>query len=220
MGCCGSKQEEKHVEEYDEDYDLYQNNSNILQSRLGNPMNRPAQNEAERDKDNYLDKDSFAEIDRTKNENINIPSTYMSDKLDKLQLTIKESKFNKPGTTLNITPMGLQGSKRNDGVVYFGLKCDDFPNDFFFMPDEGISKRHFEIRYDKASNGYYVKNFNGSGVFIRIEDQLELRDHTIFSFGTNHLLTNIRTERDLEGQEELISYIKFKVVYGPNKGEE
>lgn len=139
-----------------------------------------------------------------------------------LILTIKESKFNKIGTTLEINQFGLKGSTRNsnDGIVYFGLHALDFKNDFCFKAEEGVNKQHFEIKFLRENKpGYYVKNLNGSGVFIKIDDYLNLKDGIIISFGTNHLLVSINNA-DFNDQRDNASNIKFKAIYGPNKNEE
>ena len=146
---------------------------------------------------------------------------------DMLILTIIESKFNKPGTKLHITPKGLEESvvlnnnNVNSGSVYFGLENSEteIPNDFIFLPDEGICSQHFIIKYSKPFNSYNIKNLNSSGVFIRIEDKLILKESCIISFGTNHVMVQIRKE-DNEESQETISYIRFKIVFGNNKGED
>lgn len=141
----------------------------------------------------------------------------------KLYLTIKESKFNKIGTVLEITPKGLTGSTRNanDGIVYFGLHALDFKNDFLFKAEEGVNKQHFEIKFINETNpGYYVKNLQGSGVFIKIEEYLNLKDGVIISFGSNHLLVSISNSDYSDQRDITVSNIKFKAIYGPNKGEE
>lgn len=138
-----------------------------------------------------------------------------------LYLTIRESKHNKIGTQLEISPLGLTGSTRNanDGVVYFGLHSLDFKNDFCFKAEEGVNKQHLEVKFDKDRPGYYVKNLNGSGVFIRIQTYLNLKNGIIISFGTNHLLVTIDNNDSLD-QREITSVIRFKAIYGPNKGSE
>ena len=145
-----------------------------------------------------------------------IPEEYTKN----LFLTIKESKFNQLGKVLEITPTGLKGSTRNseDGIVYFGLHSLDFKNDFCFKAEEGVNKQHMEIKFEKDSKtGYYVKNLNGSGVFIKIDDYLTLKDQIIISFGTNHLLVTILNTQ--QNQRDM-STIKFKAIYGPNKNED
>jgi hypothetical protein len=52
-----------------------------------------------------------------------------------------------------------------------------------------------------------------SGVFIKIDNEIEIRDNMIISFGINHILMSI-IDYDLK------SVIKFKIIYGPNKDEE
>jgi len=154
---------------------------------------------------------------------------YLGDKFDepvnfnkRLYLRIKDSKFNKIGQVLEINQNGLIGSTRNanDGYVYFGLHSLDVKNDFCFKAEEGVNKQHFEIKFESHNKaGYYVKNLLGSGVFIKIEDYLNLKDGVIISFGTNHLLVTI-SGADPMDQRDNASTIKFKAIYGPNKQEE
>lgn len=142
-----------------------------------------------------------------------------------LSLVVKESKVQLIGQTINITPSGMIGSQRNgnDGFYFFGLRNNEEINDFNFKNEDGISKRHFVIKLEREYNpGYLIKNLNGSGTFIKIDKYLPLKDGTIISFGTNHLIVMISDSfvRDQRDSMEKISNIKFKVIYGPNKGEE
>lgn len=137
-----------------------------------------------------------------------------------LKLTIKESKFNNIGQVLEINNQGLTGSirKANDGSVFFGQSNPDQLNDFILQSEEGINLRHFEIKYEPIKNEYIIKNISGSGVFIKIDKPMILKSGMIISFGTNHILVKITNETI--DQQEIISKIKFKGIYGPNKGNE
>lgn len=145
--------------------------------------------------------------------------TLISSKI--LKLTIKECKIKAcQGDELIINCKGLLRSLRQtqgqDGHVFFGHKSDDI--DYYLSPEEGIQSKHLEIKYDQKSDEYLANNIKGSGVFIKIEKPLELRDGLIISFGTNHILVNISSRT--EEQKYSISVIKFKAIYGANKGKD
>lgn len=136
-----------------------------------------------------------------------------------LKLVIKESKFNQVNQELRINNNGLVGSTRNanDGVVLFGQRVPGVVNDFILQQEEGINAKHFEIKYEKTLNDYYIKNIKGSGVFIRIENEITVRDGMIISFGTNHIVVKVATV-DNDQTISAVSKITFKAIYGPNKG--
>lgn len=133
-----------------------------------------------------------------------------------LRLIILESKSLPVNSILIINSLGLEGSLRNgqDGIVVFG-KSKPYSNniDFLLQKEEGINDRHFEIKYDDISDNYFLRNVKKSGVFIKIDNEIEIRDNMIISFGINHILMSI-IDYDLK------SVIKFKIIYGPNKDEE
>lgn len=137
-----------------------------------------------------------------------------------LKIIIKESKYNNVGDELNINSKGLVGSLRQtqgqDGHVYFGHKSDDI--DYYLNPEEGIQSKHFVVKYDQKINEYLVSNIKGSGVFIKICKPFELKDGLIISFGTNHIVVSITLRS--EEQKYCTSIIKFKAIYGPNKGKD
>lgn len=135
-----------------------------------------------------------------------------------LKILIKESKYNNVGGELIINSQGLEGSLRQaqDGHVFFGHKSDDI--DYYLNPEEGIQPKHFEIKYDLKLNEYLVNNIKGSGVFIKIDKPFELKDGLIISFGTNHIVVSITFKS--EEQRYNTSIIKFKAIYGPNKGKD
>lgn len=239
MGCCKTKIDENAGITYNEDDEIPQfdiqpkdNNVKVAKAGLLSNDNYGTSNDdisrarAREDYENPRFNRAFDDNSTNQNpETLNFNHNGMQGLLNyskRLFLSIKESKYNKIGTTLEITPTGLVGSTRNanDGVVYFGLHSLDFKNDFCFKAEEGVNKQHFEIKFEKENRtGYYVKNLQGSGVFIKIEDYLNLKPGVIISFGTNHLLVSMYNS-DFNDQKESASNITFKAIYGPNKGEE
>lgn len=237
MGCCKSKVDENANINYDNEDDIpnfeiqQPNNQDNSNYRFNSPMDK---------NNNYGPSDSVVKAKGGLNDNPKFNKTLEEERTadsrnansihnggknsvlnfnSVLILTITESKFKEKNTVLEINPKGLVGSTRNanDGIVYFGLHAPDFKNDYCFKPEEGVNKRHFEIKFDKENiPGYYVKNLQGSGVFIKVNDYLNLKDGVIISFGTNHLLVSI-THDD---EQTDLSIIKFKSIYGPNKGNE
>jgi uncharacterized protein YkvS len=215
------------------DYGNYNENININKSKgmMDNPKYNKTYGE-DRRMNEYENQNSHWAKEDKKTELVNMHHNgmkFLADRNDepvnynkRLYLKIKDSKFNKIGQVLEITQNGLTGSTRNvnDGYVYFGLHSLDVKNDFCFKAEEGVNKQHFEIKFESHTKpGYYVKNLLGSGVFIKIEDYLNLKDGVIISFGTNHLLVSISTADPMD-QRDNASTIKFKAIYGPNKQEE
>lgn len=193
-----------------------ENNDDVKNDSLANKMSIP------------LDKYAFDELSNDRDFMINYNSKYAerpnfyfhkdseySTMRRNIMLTIIESKYNPVGKYIIITPSGVKGSKRISSVVNFGLNSDIYHNDIYFKPEEGICERHFTIIYDHDLNCYRIKNFDNSGVYIKIEEKHILNDNSIFTFGGNHLLTQIRTDQDDDNE---ISLICFEVLFGPNKG--
>jgi len=167
----------------------------------------------------YSNKSRFS-IPRMKE--LKLPQRVISDYLiqsrRKLLLVVTEAKFLELGTRLIINPGGLEGSERasKDGVVLFGNKSkSNLPNDFNFPDEEKIGERHFEITYDEETDGYYCKDLFGSGLFIKIKEEFQLRNNSIFSFVSSHILVKIPNEA--KNNENIII---LKVLYGINKGKE
>ncbi len=88
-----------------------------------------------------------------------------------------------------------------------------------------IGKRHFEIKYDILRDSYRIKNLFGSGLFVKIEKKLLLRNNSIFSFSTSHIIVKISMDARLDNGEvnenEFInSTISLKVIHGINENKE
>jgi len=114
-----------------------------------------------------------------------------------------------------------------DGIVSFGTKNDDNINDFNFPDEDIIGKRHFEIKYDIAKDNYKIKNLYGSGLFIKINKKTLLRNNSIFSFSTSHIIIkismdnrNISEATEATEGENLNSLISLKIIHGLKEGEE
>lgn len=141
-----------------------------------------------------------------------------------LKLVVKESKHLTKEDSLKINQNGLVGTKRvlgNEKNVIFGHRKSPEDNsiDVSMHQEEGIAEKHFEIKYDKTLNKYFVNNVKHSGVFIKIVKNMQLRDGMIISFGTNHIHVSIINKPSTD-QREVPSIIKFKAIYGSNKGQE
>ncbi len=139
-----------------------------------------------------------------------------------LKLIVRESKSNTIGEEYRINNTGLIGSQRNssDGVVIFGKSNANNSNvDFVLSNEDSVNDKHFEIKYDKILNTYYIKNPKQSGVFIKVVNKVIIKNGMVISFGTNHLQVQIVNKEDND-QKESPSVIKFKAIFGPNKGQE
>ena len=214
MGCCRSSTPEHGEEEYDEDFQAYnqkENSANYNFNNRGENQNEINKAKQSRQVIDNIDKEDFSEVEMSKSK----VQSIKHGKIENLLLTIKESKFNTTGTVLKISTDGLENTTRlnKDGCVYFGLNCEEFSNDFFFQPEEGIAKQHFVIKYFEKFNNYMVKNINGSGIFLRIQKKCQLNNGIIISFGTNHLVVSIQEENE-------VNNIQFKCIYGSNKGKD
>lgn len=175
----------------------------------------------------------FSEIPQMKQ--INLPGKDVSYEIikanRKLILKVIESKFLDPGTKLIINAGGLEGSERmsRDGVALFGNKSTSkkyLPNDFNFPDEEQLGNKHFEVRFNLESRKYLIKDLYGSGLFIRINYPIPLKNNSIFSFVNSHLLVKIPV--DLKANEysretaivNNSSTIIIKVLYGESKDQE
>lgn len=226
MGCCKSKVDENANINYDNEDELPSFEPNNIDKMRSNPTYDDKDEFSLKAKGGLHDNPKFNKtLDEEKAMETRTPNSFYNGGKNAanfnyhLILSVKESKFLLKDTKLEITPKGLIGSNRNadDGIVYFGLHNLEVKNDFCFKPDEGVNKQHFMIKFDSEKlPGYYVKNLNGSGVFIKINEVMVLKDGMIISFGTNHLVVSISTDYD----QKDTSNIKFKSIYGPNRGGE
>lgn len=131
------------------------------------------------------------------------PSPQMDDQGDcpKLQIKIIESSAIETGTTVNIGPLGFEGSQRGkmDGKVFFGSKLTDgaeVVNDF--VVDElikGFGCRHFLIKYNASKQKYSISDLgDGSGTFVKINSPVVLKDGYIVSYGNSHMTIHYNSD--------------------------
>lgn len=137
--------------------------------------------------------------------------------ITKLKVEILDSNTMKKGTTIDIGPSGLEGSKRNknDGFTYFGTEAgakDKIINDYIIPKEEaGFGKRHFLIKYDPENRKYFLKDIpEGSGTFIKIPQKMLLKQNNVISFGEYHFATIFPPE-----YENKAIQIKFLGEYKP-----
>jgi hypothetical protein len=97
----------------------------------------------------------------------------------------------------------------------------DYINDFNFPENEtNIGKRHFEIKYDLSTDEYKIKNLSGTGLFIKIENKILLRNNSIFSF--SNIIFNCKIDISYNNDNNNISSstLTLKIIYGINEGKE
>lgn len=117
----------------------------------------------------------------------------------KLILKVVEAKYLEPGMELIINAGGLEGSERmsKDGIVLFGnrpTQKDAIQNDFNFPKEEQVGEKHFQIKYDIENDKYWAKDLYGSGLFMKLTQPIRLKNNTIFSLVTSHILVRIPLE--------------------------
>ena len=129
-------------------------------------------------------------------------------------LIIKDSLFLKVGLRININALGLEGkSLRNkkDGFTYFGLmepnesesdvnidfSTSDITNNINNYKDEPIQYgRQFRIRFDINKYCYFIKdcsNGNGYGSFMKIINEMKIKDKTLINIGNNYIAFSFGT---------------------------
>lgn len=151
----------------------------------------------------------------------------IASKAPKLVLTIKDSLFLKVGLRIKINALGLEGNSlrnKKDGFTYFGLMApneresdinidfstSDITNNINNYKDEPIQYgRQFGIRFDINKSCYYIKdcsNGSGYGSFMKIINQIKIKDKTLINIGGNYLAfsfgTNDYEQLDDEANEK------------------
>ena len=119
-------------------------------------------------------------------------------KAPELNLQVLESK-ELHDTYFKINAKGLITSSRDedDGYVLFGSSyyfMHQIQSDVHaFTSEYGFGGRHFIIFYDTELNEYFLKDLGeGSGTFVKLEQELKLKNGNIISFTDNHMLISIK----------------------------
>jgi pSer/pThr/pTyr-binding forkhead associated (FHA) protein len=90
---------------------------------------------------------------------------------------------------------------------------DEAYNDIVLNQEDSneIGKRHFCIKYNKGTTGYYLRDLgDGNGTFVRLDTPLLLKTGYIISFGDSHMF--IQIVDDYANDE---SKIDIKFLDGP-----
>lgn len=101
-----------------------------------------------------------------------------------------------------------------DFTTYFGSYCSvseenpaninkDKLNDVILPKNDGFGGRHFMIRYIVEKNHYLLKDLGeGTGTFIKVSDQVILKNGHIISFGEFHLVVGLIYEKAMKNESE------------------
>ena len=123
-----------------------------------------------------------------------------------LDLEVINSWILPQGLLLHINNEGLENSLRNmkDGITYFGfLKNYNQDNnnseiDYIIKPkdeeydDDRYVGKHFKIEYSLNDNKYYIQDLGfGYGTFIKIIDELIIKDNYLVNIGETYLVFTI-----------------------------
>lgn len=233
--CCKTKVEEEGIE-YDENvFHADQQNQNPVSIKHINGNLKENESKHEEAHQLYSDENGIAEPDNqpdlhqayqyddAKNRIKHESNGFSADEINfavmpskRLELLVKETKYGKLEEKIDLYSLGLNHPKLRKLKLIFGI--DSKECDYILPREEGINSQHMEVRYDIELNEFYVSSINGSGVFVKISKGVQLKDGSIISFGTNHLMINLSFDSD--DQQEEISFIRFKCLTGPNKGQE
>ena len=118
-----------------------------------------------------------------------------------LKIKVQNSSTLKSGTILEITPQGLQDSKRlaNDGITYFGYKRKSIPNgpitsDFVIpsVANQQDRETQFLIYFNPDFKAYFLRDLGkGGGTYIKVADTLTLAENQLLNMGDSYLVINI-----------------------------
>jgi pSer/pThr/pTyr-binding forkhead associated (FHA) protein len=126
------------------------------------------------------------------------------------------------GTTLKITSMGMEDSKRgkSDNKTYIGSAQKgpdgEVINDFIVEEEsQGMGRQHLLITYQPSRAKYMISDLgDGTGTFLKISHEFILREGFIISFGNSHM--KIMDAGNTSNDQKLV--IKF--LEGPKANEE
>ena len=84
------------------------------------------------------------------------------------------------------------------------------------MPEEeiGFGKRHFEIRFNKNTACYEIKDLgDGTGTFVKIVSNIMLKPGYIVSFGDVHFAVAIPTNNQSSVQKTTMDKYYFIIYF-------
>jgi hypothetical protein len=151
-------------------------------------------------------------IINTNNNKMDIKEKLMdNDDKEKLCLDLELlNSWNLPiGLQLHIDQYGLKNSIRNekDGITYFGFQTEEDLTsnpyiDYLLGPkdqeyDEQFIGKHFQIRFDRDTKKYYIKDLgNGFGTFIKLINELKLKDNLLINIGETYMVFSFINENE------------------------
>ena len=116
-----------------------------------------------------------------------------------LQLTVLHSAQLEPGLQMKITPQGLEGSQRGDGLTFFGSRRrlnGEVVNDVV-LPNEDTSRgRHFLIYFNTDLESYWLRDLaKGAGVFVKLVEPVPVKENMLVRLGNSYVIVNAEGTR-------------------------
>jgi len=148
----------------------------------------------------------------------------------KLKIVAVEGTLIPLNTEFKVNPGGIVGGGRlkQDGETYIGYlksaKGDKTVLNDIVLEDSSVGAQHCLIKYNREKKKYYLQDLGeGSGTFIKIEKELELKSGYIISFSDSHMLIHTRDpdlqlpsdEEQKHLQEDKKGNITIKFLDGP-----
>ena len=159
------------------------------------------------DEDKYVIKENS----RTIFEIVKIKDVYNQSKILNLDMItfmnnneendINNNTRKKIKTCIEITPLGYNESKRKkDGITFFGYQKEGEEEEIDIkinpIEDENLDDKfygkHFQIKFNPEDLNYYLRDLgHGFGVFIRINDWIEIKNNFLLNIGENYLIFSL-----------------------------
>lgn len=82
--------------------------------------------------------------------------------------------------------------------------------------------RHFQIAYSIERDQYFIRDLGiGVGAFVKIEEDIIIKDNYLLSLGESFIIINILTERDESDTQSDLQFpmLRLKLFGGPSTGE-
>jgi hypothetical protein len=146
----------------------------------------------------------------------------------KLELEVYNSKSNQITDRIVITPNSITSSqgasiKALNDKFYFGRipvggsNLTNNKNDYNFS-DDSIGNRQFEISF-KDDKFYVIDNKKGTGLFVKIKDEVMVDHDMIVSFCASHMILQVENEKQQQATtgEKII---KIRFLQGAHQNKE
>ena len=129
-------------------------------------------------------------------------------------------------TEIKINPLGLAdgGRKKQDGITYIGCQKyilagknaeQQLYNDIL-LNDASVGDQHCMIKYDQTQKKYFLKDLGeGSGTFVKIDQEIPLKPGYIISFGDSHMVATVEAPSRVKQSSDIM----LKFLDGPKSDE-